>query len=221
MQKDFRCKEWEKHIPIPVYDEHPKYNELYKGAWELARAHVKDIPGMPQNPYMDEAFCETQVWIWDTCFMTMFCKYAYDVFPGVETFNNFYEVLYNGGMLPAVIPPENEPDWTGATPGVPFNSQVHIADNPPLFAWAEYENAMFHGDIEYIKELLYKKQALQRQYEWLEDLKVKGSIKNVRCSTHWISEENGYKWEGGCSGMDNTPRGRTEAPRFCSRTAIP
>ena len=159
MEKDFRCKEWKKYIPIPVYEEHPEYEELYNKAWELARAHVKEIPGMPQNPYMDEAFCDTQVWIWDTCFMTMFCKYASFVFPGIETFNNFYEVLYNGGTLPKVIPPENEPDWTGATPGVPFNIQVHIADNPPLFAWAEYENAMFHGDVEYIKELLYKKQA--------------------------------------------------------------
>jgi glycogen debranching enzyme len=107
-----------------------------------------------------------------------------------------------------VIPPDNEPDWTGATPGVPFNIQVHIADNPPLFAWAEYENAMMHGDLEYVKELLYKKQALQRQYEWLENLKEKVLLPNVRNLTHWLSEEDGYKWEGGCSGMDNTPRGR-------------
>ena len=63
---------------------------LYNKAWELAFMHIKDVPGMPQNPYMDEAFCDTQVWIWDTCFMTLFCKYANRVFPGVESLKNFY-----------------------------------------------------------------------------------------------------------------------------------
>ena len=96
MKKDFYCKDWERHIPEPIFDEMPRYGELYKRAWKIARDHVKTIDGMPQNPYMDEAFCETQVWIWDTCFMTLCCKYAGDVFPGVETLNNFYSVLHEG-----------------------------------------------------------------------------------------------------------------------------
>jgi hypothetical protein len=109
---------------------------------------------MSQNPYMDEAFCDTQVWIWDSCFMSLFTKYAREAFPGVETLNNFYEVLYGGKHLPKILPTENEPDWTGAIPGEPYEIKVHIADNPPLFAWAEYENAMMSGDTDYIKELL-------------------------------------------------------------------
>lgn len=36
---------------------------FHKIAWELAREHVKEIDGMPQNPYMDEGFCDTQIWI--------------------------------------------------------------------------------------------------------------------------------------------------------------
>ena len=58
---------------------------------------------MPQNPYMDEGFCETQVCIWDTCFMSLFCKFAQDVFPGKETLKNFYEVLFDGKILPKVV----------------------------------------------------------------------------------------------------------------------
>jgi glycogen debranching enzyme len=164
---------------------------------------------MPQNPYMDEGFCDTQIWIWDTCFMSLFCKFAQEAFPGVESFKNFYEVLFHGKTLPAVIPTKSEPSWTGATPDVPFNIQVHIADNPPLLAWAEYENALLHGNKEYLKELLYVKKSLQRQYEWLEGLKERKTLPNVNAETCWITEEKGYRWDCGRSGMDNTPRGRT------------
>lgn len=143
MNKSFNTPDWEKYIPRPICDEHPDYAELYKKAWELARAHVKKINGMPQSPYMDEALCDTQIWIWDTCFMALFCKYAAEVFPGVESFNNFYTPIYDGKKLPAIIATEREPRWTGATPGEPFEMEVHIADNPPLFAWQSMKTRFF------------------------------------------------------------------------------
>ena len=98
--------EWKSHIPVPVNEEHPEYLELYWKAWELAHDHIKDIPGLPQTPYMDEAFCDTQIWIWDTCFMSLFCKFAGDLFPGVESLRNFYDVLYGGKTLPKIVPKE-------------------------------------------------------------------------------------------------------------------
>lgn len=208
MTKNFGAANWKEYIPTPVCEEHPEYLELYNKAWELAFEHIKNIPGMPQNPYMDEAFCDTQIWIWDTCFMSLFCKYAQAVFPGIESFKNLYAVLYDGVTLPAVIPPQNEPDWTGAIPGEPFNIQLHIADNPPLFAWAEYENALMSGDAKHIRKLLYEDKFLQKHYEWIEGLKKSLQLQNVHNPTFLISEKYGYKWEGGCSGMDNTPRGR-------------
>lgn len=208
MNNNFGAANWREYIPVPVCEEHPEYLEFYNKAWELAFEHIKSIPGMPQNPYMDEAFCETQIWIWDSCFMSLFCKYARSVFPGVETFNNFYKVLYEGAQLPTVIAPENEPAWTGAVPGEPYEIKVHIADNPPLFAWAEYENALMSGDADYIKELLYDRKVLQKHYDWIESLRDSITPDRVLCPTCLISEKYGYKWEGGRSGMDNTPRGR-------------
>ena len=206
MNKNFRAIDWKSYLPIPICEDHPEYGEFYEKAWELARDHVKEIDGMPQNPYMDEAFCATQLWIWDTCFMSLFCKFAGEVFPGVESFQNFYSVLYEGKLLPKVIPPENEPDWTETTPGVPAHIMVHIADNPPLFAWSEYENALIHGDREYLRTLLYGKQSLQRHYEWFESQREKRKIHGVLAPTCLIHEPYGYKWEGARSGMDNTPR---------------
>lgn len=208
MIQEFGTPNWQSHIPVPVWDAHPEYQELYSKAWELAFQHIRDIPGMPQTPYMDEALCRTQIWIWDSCFMSLYCKYGWTAFPGVETLNNFYEVLYNDTHLPQVIPPEKEPAWTGSTPGVPFEIQINIADNPPLLAWAEYENVLMSGDLSHIQDLLYQKQVLQKHYFWMESLRKSELPRGVNAPTQLIAEPEGYHWEGGRSGMDNTPRGR-------------
>lgn len=219
--KNFGRPDWKDFIPVPVYDEKPEYLEFYERAWEMAYDHIKTIDGMPQNPYMDEAFCDSQIWIWDTCFMTLFCKYCRDVFPGVETLNNFYEVLHGTKRLAKVLVGKNEPKWTGAVPGVPFEIEVHIADNPPLFAWAEYENAIMSGDAEYIKELLYERKFLQKHYEWIENLHESVTPEGVHNPTCIFAEKYGYRWEGGRSGMDNTPRGRLGEREKRQRPANP
>ncbi len=170
MKKVFDSPKWKSYIPVPIYDEHREYEELYMKAWELAHAHIRKIDGMPQSPYMDEAFCDTQLWIWDSCFMAQFCKFAASVFPGVETLNNFYEVLYGGKILPEILTSEKEPFWTHAIPGEKNNIYIHIADNPPLFAWVEYENAKWSGDLKHVNELLYQNKYLQKHYEWLEGI---------------------------------------------------
>lgn len=209
MKKQFIAENWKASLPIPICEDKPDYDILYQKAWELAHDHIRHIDGMPQTPYMDEAFCDTQIWIWDTCFMSMFCKYAQDVFPGKESLRNFYDVLYGDKNLPFVIPTEREPEWTGATAGVPIRIKIHIADNPPLFAYAELENALFHGDLAYLRELLYDRQVLQKHYEWIEGLRAQEVPRGVLHLTYLLNEDIGYRWEGGRSGMDNTPRGKT------------
>lgn len=201
---------WKNKLPQPICEDMPEFDKLYQKAWELAHDHIRYIDGMPQSPYMDEAFCDTQIWIWDTCFMSLFCKYARDEFPGIESLKNFYDVLYGEKSLPYITPTEHEPTWTNAVAGVPYMIQIHIADNPPLFAFAEYENALFHGDVEYIRDFLYHKRVLQKHYEWMENLKSPVLPRGVLVKTCLIKEDIGYRWEGGRSGMDNTPRGKTE-----------
>ena len=211
MKKTYSAAERAANVPQPVYDARPEFVELYRKAWELAARHVKSIPGMPCEVYMDEAFCHTNIWIWDSCFMAMFCKYAPKFFPGVETLRNFYDVMYGGAEYPTVVVPPGEPAW--ATGGAPAGSRVrlrcHIADNPPLFAWAEYQNALFTGDRDHLRRLLLEERHLQRHYEWLENLKAPFAAPWLVYPTRWIAHEDGYSWEGGRSGMDNSPRGRS------------
>lgn len=75
---------WRETVPIPVYEKEPGYVELYWKAWELAQKKIKTQPNLPQSPYMDEALKDHTIWIWDTTFMVLFCKYAPDVCPALK-----------------------------------------------------------------------------------------------------------------------------------------
>lgn len=190
----FAADDWKENVPEPVYSVEPGYVDLYWECWEIVYRNMKTVSGMPQSPFIDEGFgadnrCN---WIWDTAFMVMFCKYAPSVFPGVETLNNFYKPIHDRVKIP---------------------ESVHIADNPPLFAWAEYQNALFKADTAHIRDLLLNTKYLQRHFEWLESLEKPVHDREYwgkdSVATCWKKRPLGYLWEGGRSGMDNTPRGRT------------
>jgi len=181
-------------VPQPIFDREPEYVGLYWRAWELAHDHVRTREGLPQSPYMDEAFHDGCIWIWDTCFMALFCKYAPDRFPGIETFNNFYV-----------------PFHTDAFRDGSFPISIQHPDNPPLFAWAEHDNYLFTGDDAHVQALLTETGYLQKHFNWFNDVEEGwrflfeggGSVPVAKSTS-----ELGYRW-GGCeSGMDNTPRRR-------------
>lgn len=200
--------DWKAKIPKVIFEENPEYLELYDRAWELAHEHILELPGMPQTPYMDEGFLITDIWIWDTCFMLFFCKYAPDIFPGIESLNNFYEPLHGGKTLPETEVYGIE-ERTGYKDGSRVQVKIHIPDNPPLFAWAEYAYALMTGDRRHLEELLLEKKYLQRHFEFLESLKETGFVTDyTHAPSCLVKHEHGYFWEGGRSGMDNTPRGR-------------
>jgi hypothetical protein len=209
MLKDFGCENWQDFIPEPICEDKPEFSGFYKKAWELAHDHIRYIDGMPQTPYMDEAFSDMLIWIWDTCFMALYCKYApVELYPGYKSLQNFYSVIHDGEQLPEIIAqnvPLDGPVKAGEKAGI----KIHIADNPPLFAWAEYENAKVTGNIAHIRSLLLEKRYLQKHYELLENLSPGSMIPGVRNKTHWEKTALGYRWEGGFSGMDNSPRGRS------------
>ncbi len=176
-------------IPNPIFEENQDYVDLYWKAWELAWDHIKYQDGIPQSPYMDEAFSDEWIWIWDTCFMLHFCKYAPNVFPGIESLDNFYKPMHDG---------------------LTTNAAIHILDNPPLFAWTELEYYKLTNDKSRIEKLLHEQKYLQKHFNWFETAQPGFKLPNVKHYGICIKKvEDGYHWEGGRSGMDNTPRGRT------------
>lgn len=174
------------HVPQIVFDDRPELIELYRKAWELAADHIVTIPGMPVSRHMDEGFAPDRIWIWDTCFMVHFCKYAPQVFPGIQSLDNFYRPLYDRA---------------------PSSCLIHHVDNPPLFAWVEYEYYKFTGDRSRIHRNLVEKRYLQQHYEFIEHARSGDRLPCGFCLNTLQKNECGYLWSGIASGMDNTPRG--------------
>ena len=104
-------------VPQPVYAADTSLVSLYYKAWDMAKDHIRYDEGMASPKHMDEgcmgSYGTKTIWIWDTAFMTLFCKYSPKNYPGVESLKNFYAPIHDG---------------------VPSSLVIHHPDNPPLFA---------------------------------------------------------------------------------------
>lgn len=174
-------------IPQPVFDAEPCYVELYWKAWEQAYAHVKWQKGLVQPLYMDEGLWDDTIWIWDSEFMVMFCKYAPKLFPGIQTLDNFYYTMLedSGSSL-----------------------RIQHPDNPPFFAWVENDYYKITGDRDHIRELLLDKKFPQRYWNLFPTLSPERKLQFDHYPIALKYKGIGYEWSGISSGMDNTPRTR-------------
>ncbi|HEY2297113.1 MAG TPA: trehalase family glycosidase [Jatrophihabitans sp.] len=173
-----------RRLPEPVYDDAPDLVDLYWVAWQQAWDHVVDRDGMAQSPYMDEGFDPDTIWIWDTCFMTHFCKYAPHVFPGIESLDNFYRRMYDGARLAV---------------------KIQHPDNPPLFAWSEEEYVRHTGDLDRVRRVI-DGGYLQQHFDFFDSVPRGSLFDYSNIPTELERADRGYRWNGVCSGMDNTPR---------------
>ena len=204
---------WRSQLPRPIFDERPELVDFYREAWRIAHTRIDNIPGIPSPRYMDEGHRSDWIWIWDTCFMVHFCKYCPVEFPGVESLGNFYGILLSDGKKP--LPKVRGNRWSCGPAGVSdpwegrmLDFRVAIPDNPPLFAWTEYRHALQTGDRAHLATVY--RDSLQRWFETFERFDpasppIHGALGRVRAKK---VGDLGYRWTGGSSGMDNTPRGR-------------
>ena len=165
-------------VPEPVFDDNPGYVDLYWKAWKLAWNHVHTDKGAPRSPFMDEGRANDTISLWESCFMALFTKYAPETFPGIQSLDNFYAVMYD----------DEESSQTVEEPG-----------NPPLFAWAEWEHFKMTGDTARLKRVLTDKQYLQKHYEFFQSRYGRGE---------WYGFIKGYLRTPKEAGMINTPRVR-------------
>ena len=172
-------------IPKPVFEKNPGFVDLYWKAWELAWEKVKHQDGIPQSPYMDEGLWDNTIWIWDTEFMVLFCRYAPDLYPGIESLQNFYKVLLDKANT---------------------SLRIQHPDNPPFYSWVEYEYFKFTNDKEHLKKLIQQDRYLERHFEWFENVKPGMKLHFEHAHIALEKKDLGYKWGGVQSGMDNTPR---------------
>ncbi len=197
-------------LPSPIYDEDPACVDMYWKAWELAfRNFHEPAPGSGYvSQFIDAAFNEN-IFLWDTCFMTMFCNYGHPYVPGIGSLDNFYCKQYEDGEICREIhrtTGRDHRDWLNHK-GAVLRSRVqdfevtyvgreapqpppHLtldALNHPIFAWAELESFRMTADRE---RLAMIHEPLVKYYRALQKYVRQG---NGLYMTDWAS-------------MDNSPR---------------
>lgn len=188
--------EWRNEVPEVVFPDTGLVNLYYK-TWETAAGRIRRGPaGLPASPYLDENCYDDQIWIWDTCFMTLFSKYCPSVYPGKETMQNLYVPLHDHRSTPL---------------------KIHLRDNPPIFAWVEDAYYRFTGDRAQAQLVVKDKRYLQRHFDFFnnvptgsQDTLITPDYNPIRKRTirNASGQIDGYVWWGNTSGMDNTVRGR-------------
>jgi hypothetical protein len=114
-------------LPAPIFDEDPNYVACYWKAWELAfRNFHEPAPGSGfVSQFIDAAFNQN-IFLWDTCFMTMFCNYSHPHVPGIGSLDNFYIKQHEDGEICREI---------NRTTGVDFEPWVNKDDEPMFSRW--------------------------------------------------------------------------------------
>ncbi len=125
-------------LPSPIYDDNPTLVRLYWKAWELAFHNFYEPA--PQSgfvsQFIDAAF-NKNVFLWDSCFMTMFCNYAYPLVPGISSLDNFYAKQHEDGEICREIVRETGTDF----------SEWTDHEDKPLFSrwgWPGYNEKVGH-----------------------------------------------------------------------------
>ena len=114
-------------LPSPIFDEKPEWVQMYWKAWELGCKNFNEPkPGSGMvTQFIDAAFSES-IYLWDTCFMTMFCNVAHPLVPGIGSLDNFYARQYADGEIGRE---------TNRTTGAEFAAWVNNEHKPLFSRW--------------------------------------------------------------------------------------
>ncbi len=123
-------------LPSPVYDQKPLWVECYWKAWELACRHIyrPTLQNGFVSSFVDPAF-SNHVFIWDMCFITLFCNYAQGLVPGIEGLDNFYVKQLPTGEISREIDRETGKSIWMASPAGRSLYSLRGWDPPVEFSW--------------------------------------------------------------------------------------
>lgn len=217
-------------LPSPIFDEDPNYVRCYWKTWELAFRNFHEPA--PQSGYVsqfiDAAFNQN-IFLWDTCFLTMFCNYAHPYVPGICSLDNFYAKQHEDGEICREInrmtgkdfePWVNREErqlfsrwgyawekgqkqtdviYKGRPIPTPAPKLTLDSLNHPIFAWAELESYRITGDKARLK-LVWE--PLVRYYEALEKYLRQGNGLYITDSASMDNATRNIYLESGGMGID-------------------
>jgi len=169
-------------LPEPFWDGHAPAIDCAVKTWRLAFANLRrpDPASGFVARFIDPAFNDC-IFMWDSCFMTLFGRYGSRAFPFIRTLDNFYAKQHPDGFICREIGralgddrfPRFDPSSTG----------------PNVLAWAEWEHYRNFGDRDRLARVF---PVLRAYHQWL------------RAYRTW--PDGGYWSTGWGCGMDNQPR---------------
>lgn len=185
-------------LPQPFLSSHPEWVALHQFAWRLAARHIRETRG---RRHMDAAWDpgRNYQWTWDTSFMALYCRYAPDQYPGIESLDNFYDLQREDGYISMTYDMD-----TGTEP---WPNRI----NPPLFAWVEWEYYRATGDASRLDRVIAH---TERLVDWI-DANRRNAPHRCRAATDGRPAGRGeservyrlyYFADCGSSGMDDSPR---------------
>jgi hypothetical protein len=169
-------------LPIPVWESHQDALDVYWYCWDTLLRVWTYAPITDQHQAVSNLI-GYMTWGWwgstmifDTCFIVRFARYGHHAYPFVSALDNAYARQHENGYICR----ESDND----------NREVAFAFpvNPPLLAWAEWENYLVTGDKDRLRAVF---PPLVRHYEW------------------WMTyqrRENGLYWTSGLNEADDSPR---------------
>ena len=177
---------WRDLTPKVIWDGHPNEVGAFADSWRMlgVKLHQPEKGTNFKRNFVYTPF-SSSVFIWGSCFITMFGKYASNIFTFINQLDNFYAAQDAGGFIPRQL---------GVYDG---RSQFERSDlssvGGNIFAWAELEWYRFTGN----------KERLAKVYPVL--LAYHNFLRETRT---W--KDGSYKCSGWGCGMDNIPRYDTE-----------
>jgi hypothetical protein len=175
-------------LPEPFWEGHPSVIACYLQTWKLAFAHLRrpePASGFVAR-FIDAAFNDC-IFLWDSCFMTLFGRYGARAFPFVRTLDNFYAKQHPDGFICREIGRAQGDDR--------FERFDPSSTGPNVLAWAEWEHYSNFGDRDRLQRVF---PVLRGYHQWL------------RAYRTW---QDGSYWSTGWScGMDNQPRPPEDTP---------
>ncbi len=174
-------------LPAPFVLGNKTATECYWKVWEMAFRNIK--PATEQNGflanYIDTAFSNNHVFMWDSVFILMFGRYGRRAFDFQRTLDNFYGKQEGDGYISREI--HND---TGMARWEAFDP---VSTGPNVMHWSEFEHWLNYADRKRL-EMVFP--PLVAYHEW------------TRLNRSW---PDGSYWNSGYGcGMDNQPRIREE-----------
>lgn len=169
-------------LPMPIFDGHSDYIACYDYAWKTAFGNLfqpTEESGFISN-FIDTAF-NGCLFMWDSCFILMFAKYAARLFPFQNTLDNFYAKQHRDGFICREIRESNGRDR--------FARHDPASTGPNVMPWCEMNYFETFGDKDRLAKIY---DPLRAYHIWM------------RKNRTW--RDGSYYSSGWGCGMDNCPR---------------